>query len=148
MSGRIVGEVLRNRARIGMTDAEFAVMVSLAESAQDGNRIADRNTHYLILAERAARGAGTIRNVLSTLRRRGLITIEKPAGRDSCTWYRVPELDDFPTPDRVTPGNDTKACGKPALKLVDNPQTDGALHLLRVIPGNALRVTPGNDTAP
>lgn len=72
MSGRLVGEVFKC-APTDLTPSEMLVLVALAEQARDRDRIARFSTAATI-AEHTHLAYGTVRNVLSGLAARGLIT--------------------------------------------------------------------------
>lgn len=92
MSGRIVGEVLDN-APADLTPLELNVLVSLAEAARDTTRIATHDTTREALAYRCRTTPATIKNVLRTLRDRGLITpTNGVAHRGKATHYEIARL--------------------------------------------------------
>lgn len=92
MSGRIVGEVLEN-APADLTPLELNVLVSLAESATERTRIATHKTTREALAHRCRTTPATVKNVLRTLRDRGLITpTNGVAHRGKATHYEITKL--------------------------------------------------------
>lgn len=90
MSGRIVNEVLEN-APEDLTDAELLVLVAIAEDARDRDRLA-RYSDVENLTRRTRKKAGTVKNALSELTRRGLLKPGGPAYRGRHQEYRVTEL--------------------------------------------------------
>lgn len=72
MSGRIVREVMDN-APDDLTTAELLVLIALAEDARDTTRHAERCAVDSLVYRTRLR-EGTVRNALSTLTRRALIT--------------------------------------------------------------------------
>lgn len=76
MSGRIVGEILDN-APEDLTNAEFLVLIALGEDARDRDRRA-QYSDLRTLARRTRLAPGTIRNALSSLTKRALITTIHP----------------------------------------------------------------------
>ena len=73
MSGRIVREVL-DYAPADLRPLELLVLVSLAESAQERDRTARYHTSTVEVARRVRSTPGAVRNVLSTLRARSLVS--------------------------------------------------------------------------
>jgi predicted transcriptional regulator len=72
VSGRIVGEVLDN-APTDLTNAELLVLLAIAEDARDRDRLASySDTESLV--RRSRQKPGTVRNALSNLVARGLVT--------------------------------------------------------------------------
>lgn len=92
MSGRIVGEVLDN-APEDLTDAEFLVLVAIAEDARDKDRIATYSD-VESLVRRTRKKPGTVRNALSSLARRALIVplVDRVHRGGKHQEYRVEKL--------------------------------------------------------
>jgi hypothetical protein len=72
MSGRIVAEIL-DYAPADLTPCQLVVLLALGEAAPERDRIARHNSSVADLARRARRPAGSVRNALAELARRGLI---------------------------------------------------------------------------
>lgn len=92
MSGRIVKEVLDN-APADLTKQELLVLVSLAESAFDRDRIAIRDASADAIADRTRSTPSAVRNTLVDLKERGLIVpmIDRPTRGHAQHWY-IPRL--------------------------------------------------------
>ena len=92
MSGRIVGEVLDN-APEDLTHLELAILVALAEQARQDTRIATHKTTRDALAHRCRTTPGTVKNVIKTLRLRGLIEpVNGTVHRGVSQHYRIAKL--------------------------------------------------------
>ena len=92
MSGRIVGEVL-DHAPESLSETERWVLVAIAESARDRDRIARYGTDVETLARRTRRTPGTVRNALSSLTGKGLIKPLLAARRGIVQHYQVAKLE-------------------------------------------------------
>ena len=92
MSGRLVGEIL-DHAPVDLTLLERFVLVALAESARDNDRIARFEASCEAIADRLQVNPGSVRNALASLRRRALIVPlhEKPR-RGLSQEYRLVKL--------------------------------------------------------
>lgn len=125
MSGRIVAEVL-DYAPEDLTDSQFLTLIALAESARDQTRTTKTTTAKV--ARRIRRSPGTVRNAIVELTRRALIAPTGRPMRGHAQDYRLHQLEAHhrattvsflevtrsPTDtdhDRVTPRDDTSACG-------------------------------------
>lgn len=113
MSGRLVGEVLQY-APIDLRMLDRFVLVALAESANDKDRIARHNSSGDAIATRICSTPSSVRNALGRLRQRGLIVpqLDRTKPGQSQEW-RLVQLDQT---HRVStwnaqPGGDTNGCG-------------------------------------
>lgn len=92
MSGKLVGEVLEC-APADLTPAEMLVLIALAESARDTDRLARYHTSAARIADRTRLSPGTVRNALSQLARRGMIARQKEAvTKGVVQTYKLAEL--------------------------------------------------------
>lgn len=73
MSGRLVGEVLNN-APTDLPMLDRFVLTALAEAAPDRDRTARYNASADAIADRIGSTPGSVRNALTRLKDRGLIT--------------------------------------------------------------------------
>jgi DNA-binding MarR family transcriptional regulator len=90
MSGRIASEVQEN-APEDLTQAELAVLVTLALDARERDRLA-RFSDVETLVRLTRLKPGTVKNALSELTRRALIKPGAPAYRGRHQEYRITEL--------------------------------------------------------
>lgn len=92
MSGRIVGEVL-DHAPEDLTILELAVLVALAEVANDRTRLATYKTSAEQIAHRVRSTPSSVKSALFRLRHRGLIVglHDKPR-RGLAQEYSIPKL--------------------------------------------------------
>lgn len=131
MSGRIVGEVLAH-APVDLRMLDRFVLVALAESAPEKDRIARHNSSADKIADRIQSTAPSVRNALARLKERGLIIpqLTKIHRGHAQQWYIVKLTDEHrrATWGRATPelrvingtGPTTRNRGV-ARKAVDNP---------------------------
>lgn len=131
MSYRIVSEVFAN-APVDLALLERVVLLSLAESANQSDRVARHNSSAEKIADRIGSTPPSVRNALSRLKQRGLIVpqIEKCRKGQAQQWL-IPQLTEATrravwesaTPQlRNTPTrNPAKRNSLVALKVVDNP---------------------------
>lgn len=126
MSHRLVSEVLHN-APEDLSALERLVLVCLAEAAHPTDRQARAGSSTTVLAHKAATTEGTVRNVLTRLRDRGLIValVDRP-NRGRGQNYYLPQLEphhrkasprsdanEVPVaPPIASPTNDANANGK------------------------------------
>jgi hypothetical protein len=103
MSGRIVGEILDN-APTDLTLAEFLVLIAVGEDARDTDRRA-RFSDLRSLERRTRLAPGTIRNALSSLTRRALLTTvhDKAYRGGHHQEYVVTKLHDYHRDATITP---------------------------------------------
>lgn len=96
MSGRLVKEVLEN-APESLSRLELLVLISLAESARDGDRQTRGGSSAAdVLAFRCRSSAPSIRNALATLTRTGLVKpLHEKARRGLAQQYRLAELHEW-----------------------------------------------------
>lgn len=110
MSGRLVGEVLDN-APADLTQLEILVLVALAESARDTDRVARFQSSSDALADRARSTPGAVRNALQRLRGRGLLVplIDRPR-RGQAQQYLIPKMNESTRRSiwKASPGSDAK----------------------------------------
>lgn len=93
MSGRIVKEVLEN-APESLSRLDFDVLISIAESARDGDRQTRGGAASAdVIAWRVRSTSSSVRNALSRLVGRGLIApLHEKARRGLAQQYRIAEL--------------------------------------------------------
>lgn len=89
MSGRLVGDVLRY-APADLTVAERFVLVCLAESARDRDRVSRTNARAI--TEATGLKLGTVKNALCELAARALIQPQGIARRGHAQDYRIAHL--------------------------------------------------------
>jgi hypothetical protein len=96
MSGRLVKEVLENSPE-DLTSLELLVLVSIAESARDGDRSTRGGSGSAdTIAYRVRSTPGSVRNALSRLTRRALIKpINARAHTGQAQQYRLTELHEW-----------------------------------------------------
>lgn len=92
MSGRIVGEVLDN-APEDLTRLELEVLLALAESATERDRIATHKTTREALAYRCRTSPAMVKKVIGVLRDRGLIkAVNGHAHRGKAQHWEIMKL--------------------------------------------------------
>ena len=92
MSDRIVKEVLE-WAPVDLKPLELLVLVSLAEEAREGDRLARFNTSADKLADRVRSTPASVRNTLGRLRQRGLIVpVHEKAHRGLAQQYTITKM--------------------------------------------------------
>lgn len=96
MSGRLVKEVLEN-APEDLTPLELLVLVSIAESARDGDRSTRGGAGAAdTIAYRVRSTPGSVRNAVSRLTRRALIKpLNDRAHTGQAQQYRLTELHEW-----------------------------------------------------
>lgn len=140
MSGKLVQEVL-DCAPEELSETERWVLVVLAEDARDKDRVA-RYATVDVIASRARRAPGTVRNALSSLEGRGLIRGLLQARRGVSQHYQLAKLSSHHRFSSWTdhgstkrPDKRTRAARRGQLRVIESDPDPG--------PNS---VTPGNDT--
>lgn len=106
MSGRLVDEVLEC-APDDLTSAQMLLLVALAEDARERDRIARFETSVVDLQRRTRLKSGTVRNGLSALVSRGLITPLHRARLGTVQHYRLSPLHEHHRGSTITPPEET-----------------------------------------
>lgn len=114
MSGRLADAILEN-APADLPQGARLVLVSLALSARDSDRVARFDCSTADLARRTGLKAGSVRNALSTLIHLGLIVplLEAAPGRHQ--EYRIADLG----PHHRTVNVSRKDDAKPRLRVIE-----------------------------
>ena len=90
MSGVLVGDVFKC-APADLTSGQMLVLLALAEDARTGDRIA-RYSSLASLATKTRQREGSVKNALTELARRGLITKQGKGHRGRVQHYRLADL--------------------------------------------------------
>lgn len=96
MSGRLVKEVLENAPET-LTQLELLVLVSIAESARDGDRTTRGGSgSAAVVAHRVRAHESSVRRTLARLVETGLLKpVHERAHRGKAQLYRLTELHDW-----------------------------------------------------
>lgn len=97
MSGKLVRDVL-DHAPEDLTSAQMLVLIALAETARDSDRIARYQTSVKDIAWRTRCSQGTVRNALSALAARALIRPLLKARIGIVQHYQIAELHEHHRP--------------------------------------------------